>query len=49
MKFIIDNQYLLNKHRVMASKVCPSLKSKRVTIHRLRHTTAMDLLVLLRH
>ena len=37
-------QYLLNKHRVTASKVCPSLKQKRVTVHRLRHTMAMDLL-----
>ena len=37
-------QYLLNKHRVTASKVCPSLKQKRVTVHRLRHTAAMDLL-----
>ena len=37
-------QYLLNKHRVIASKVCPSLKHKRVTVHRLRHTAAMDLL-----
>jgi site-specific recombinase XerD len=37
-------QYLLNKHRMMASRVCPSLKHKRVTVHRLRHTTAMDLL-----
>ncbi len=37
-------QYLLNKHRVAASKVCPSLKQKRVTVHRLRHTMAMDLL-----
>jgi len=37
-------QYLLNKHRVAASKVCASLKHKRVTVHRLRHTTAMDLL-----
>jgi site-specific recombinase XerD len=27
-----------------ASKVCPSLKHKRVTVHRLRHTMAMDLL-----
>jgi len=25
-------------------KVCPSLKEKRVTVHRLRHTMAMDLL-----
>jgi site-specific recombinase XerD len=37
-------QYLLTKHRVAASKVCPSLKEKRVTVHRLRHTMAMDLL-----
>jgi site-specific recombinase XerD len=37
-------QYLLTKHRVAASKVCPSLTPKRVTVHRLRHTMAMDLL-----
>jgi site-specific recombinase XerD len=37
-------QYLLNKHRMKASKVCPTLKHKRVTVHRLRHTAAMDLL-----
>jgi site-specific recombinase XerD len=37
-------QYLLNKHRATASAVCPSLKRKRVTVHRLRHTMAMDLL-----
>jgi len=37
-------QYLLNKHREVASSVCPSLKQKRVTVHRLRHTMAMDLL-----
>jgi site-specific recombinase XerD len=37
-------QYLLNKHRLRASKTCPSLKHKRVTVHRLRHTMAMDLL-----
>ena len=37
-------QYLLNKHRIAASEVCPSLKTKRVTVHRLRHTMAMDLL-----
>jgi site-specific recombinase XerD len=37
-------QYLLNKHRMAASKVCPSLQHKRVTVHRLRHTAAMDLL-----
>jgi site-specific recombinase XerD len=37
-------QYLLTKHRMAASKVCPSLGQKRVTVHRLRHTMAMDLL-----
>jgi site-specific recombinase XerD len=37
-------QYLLNKHRATASNVCPSLRDKRVTVHRLRHTMAMDLL-----
>ncbi|CAN7773422.1 site-specific integrase [Cupriavidus necator] len=37
-------QYLLNKHREAASTVCPSLTQKRVTVHRLRHTMAMDLL-----
>ncbi len=37
-------QYLLNKHRMAACKACPSLREKRVTVHRLRHTMAMDLL-----
>jgi site-specific recombinase XerD len=37
-------QYLLTKHRLTAAKVCPSLQQKRVTVHRLRHTMAMDLL-----
>ncbi len=37
-------QYLLNKHRLAAAKVCPSLQQKRVTVHRLRHTMAIDLL-----
>jgi site-specific recombinase XerD len=37
-------QYLLTKHRAAASTSCPSLKHKRVTVHRLRHTMAMDLL-----
>ena len=37
-------QYLLNKHRATASGACPSLRQKRVTVHRLRHTMAMDLL-----
>jgi len=37
-------QSLLNKQRIAASKACPSLEKKRVTVHRLRHTMAMDLL-----
>jgi len=37
-------QYLLNKQRRTAAKACPSLQQKRVTVHRLRHTMAMDLL-----
>lgn len=37
-------QYLLNKHRRAAASSCPSLKRKRVTVHRLRHTVAVDLL-----
>ena len=36
--------YLLGKHVVTATTTCPSLKSKRVSPHVLRHTTAMDLL-----
>ncbi len=37
-------QYILNKHRLAASETCLSLKQQRVTVHRLRHTMAMDLL-----
>lgn len=37
-------QYLLNKHRLVASESCSSLVHQRVTVHRLRHTMAMDLL-----
>jgi site-specific recombinase XerD len=37
-------QYLLHKHRFIAGKVCGSLLKKRVTVHCLRHTMAMDLL-----
>lgn len=36
--------YLLSKHVASAAKACPSLKTKRVSPHVLRHTTAMDLL-----
>ena len=37
-------QYLLAQHVTTASEVCPSLKSKRVSPHVLRHTAAMELL-----
>jgi site-specific recombinase XerD len=37
-------QYLLNKHRQTAARTCPSLTHKRVTVHRLRHTAAIDVL-----
>src|SRR5215468_9197286 len=37
-------QYLLTKHSATAARVCPSLKSKRVTVHLLRHTMALELL-----
>ena len=36
--------YLLVKYVQAAAEVCPSLKGKRVTVHRLRHTMALDLL-----
>jgi site-specific recombinase XerD len=36
--------YLLVRHATAAAKVCPSLKEKRVTVHVLRHTMALDLL-----
>jgi site-specific recombinase XerD len=36
--------YLLVRHSATASQVCPSLKQKRVTVHVLRHTVALDLL-----
>lgn len=37
-------QYLLGRHAVAAAKRCPSLKTKRLSPHVLRHTAAMDLL-----
>src|SRR5213593_4338869 len=37
-------QYLLAKHVATATKTCASLARKRVTLHVLRHTTAMELL-----
>jgi site-specific recombinase XerD len=36
--------YLLNKHRLVAGQVCGSLLEKRITVHCLRHTMAMELL-----
>ena len=37
-------QHLLKKHSVNAARACPSLKGKRVTVHLLRHTMALELL-----
>jgi len=37
-------QYLLSKYSAKAARACPSLKEKRITIHVLRHTMAMELL-----
>lgn len=37
-------QYLFAKHLKVARKNCPSLRGKRVTLHVLRHTTAITLL-----
>jgi site-specific recombinase XerD len=37
-------QYLLAKHVAVAGQACTSLRSKNVSPHVLRHTTAMDLL-----
>jgi site-specific recombinase XerD len=37
-------QYLVAKYAAVAQKTCPSLASKRVTPHVLRHTTAMEFL-----
>ncbi len=37
-------KYMLNKHAATAARVCPSLKGKRVTVHLLRHTMALEML-----
>jgi len=37
-------KYMLNKHAVTAARVCPSLQGKRVTVHLLRHTMALEML-----
>ena len=37
-------QYILHKHLTVARGRCPSLREKRVTLHVLRHTAAMELL-----
>ncbi|WP_237357943.1 tyrosine-type recombinase/integrase [Rhizobium phaseoli] len=37
-------QYLLAKYVLAASKDCPSLQSKRISPHVLRHSAAMELL-----
>jgi site-specific recombinase XerD len=37
-------EHLVRKHGLTAARTCPSLGSKRITPHTLRHSTAMDLL-----
>lgn len=37
-------EQLVNKYAIIARKSCPSMKTKRLTPHVLRHTAAMDLL-----
>lgn len=37
-------KYMLSKHGAAAANTCPSLKGKRITVHLLRHTMALDLL-----
>jgi len=37
-------KYLLAKHTATAARACPSLKGKRITVHLLRHTMALELL-----
>ena len=37
-------KYMLNKHAATAIRVCPSLAGKRVTVHLLRHTMALEML-----
>jgi integrase len=37
-------KYLLAKHTATATRVCPSLSGKRVTVHLLRHTMALEML-----
>jgi site-specific recombinase XerD len=37
-------KYMLDKHTATAASACPSLKGKRVTVHVLRHTMALEML-----
>jgi site-specific recombinase XerD len=37
-------KYMLNKHSATAVRECPSLEGKRVTVHLLRHTMALEML-----
>jgi len=37
-------KYMLTKHAASAARVCPSLSRKRVTVHLLRHTMALEML-----
>jgi site-specific recombinase XerD len=36
--------YLVSKHHATAARACPSLQTKRITTHCLRHSSAMELL-----
>ena len=38
-------QYIVNKHIETASQACPSLNKKKISLHTLRHTCAMELLL----
>jgi site-specific recombinase XerD len=37
-------KYMLSKHGANATRACPSLKGKRITVHLLRYTMALELL-----
>lgn len=37
-------QYMLRKHAAAVASQCPSIKGKRVSVHLLRHTMALDML-----
>jgi site-specific recombinase XerD len=37
-------KYMLNKHAAAAASACPSLNGKKVTVHVLRHTMALEMI-----